>query len=300
MTVYDIVTEKIIDSISKGVMPWECPWSKEAHHNADTGRNYTGMNTLLLEASCHQNFYGHRRWMTMKQAGKNGLRVAKGSKSTLITFFTMMQAKKAKKADKDDKATIPVLRYYRVFNVQDLTGDDVSNFIPVPVAVDKSSIFKKAEEFVSALKEAGLNLQDGVSACYSPSEDVVRLPPKGLFSAKGKGDEALENWYATLFHEIGHWTGAKKRLDRKLSKGRFGDKAYAMEELVAELTASYLCADLGLPYQTQHADYIGSWVAVLAEDNKAIFTASRFAQNAAKWLYESISKTSEVDRAANT
>jgi len=291
MSVYDIVTKTIVDSIAKGVIPWECPWSKEAHHNADTGRNYGGMNSLLLEASCHHNFYGFCRWMTMKQAGKNGLRVAKGSKSTLITFFTMVEG------DKQDPR--PVLRYYRVFNVQDLTGDNAEDFIPVLEAVDKNGIYQKADEFVSALEENGLNLKEGVTACYSPSEDIVRLPPKGLFSAKGEGDEALENWFATLFHEIGHWTGAKNRLDRELSKGHFGNKAYAMEELVAELTASYLCADLGLPYQTQHADYISSWVEVLSENNKAIFTASRLAQDAVKWLYKSISKTSEVGRAAN-
>jgi len=283
MSVYSIVTEKIITAINDGVKPWERPWRSEDHHNMISGRKYNGVNKLLLEMACQTHFYGHRRWITMNQAKDKGLQIIKGEKSALVTFFTFRKQKNADGSVNANAKEIPSLRYYKVFNVQSFENAD--EYLPAPTPVDKQSVYAKAQAFVDDLvNNHGLIIKQSTEAAYFPEDDYITMPPIGLFTAAGEGSNALSSYYATLLHEISHWTGHESRLNREFT-GRFGTQSYAFEELVAENAASMLCAELGLPYTSQHAAYIGSWLKVLGEDDKAIFTAIRHAKEVHNHLF---------------
>ena len=127
------------------------------------------------------------------------------------------------------------------------------------------------------VKTGALIAHGGDAAFYMPSQDRIQLPHKSAF-------ESESTYYATAFHELTHWTGAKSRLDRDLDKGRFGNPAYAFEELVAEMGAAFTCADHGIQGELRHAGYIGHWLKACRADNKAIFKAASLSQKAADYL----------------
>lgn len=174
-------------------------------------------------------------------------------------------------APDEDEPSITVLKLYSVFNEDQIDGLPSQQNDTAPAPEQRQ---ENAEAFIAS---TGATIRiGGNKACYVPSLDFISLPEKHQF-------ESLPHYYATALHELGHWTGAKPRLDREL-KGRFHEKAYAAEELIAELTAAFLCAHLGIEGKLRHAEYIASWVSLLREDAKAIFTASSQASKAADYL----------------
>jgi antirestriction protein ArdC len=192
--------------------------------------------------------------------------VRKGEKGTHIVFTTQL----TKKED-DEERRFSMLRTYNVFNVDQIDGlpdPKMPEELPVPV------LHERAEALIKATNAQFKN--GGDKACYVPSQDFIALPHQGFFIHQ-------EAFYAVALHELGHWTGAKPRLDRDLN-GRFGTKAYAAEELVAEMTAAFLCAHLALKGELRHASYISTWIELLKEDNRAIFTAASLASKAANYL----------------
>lgn len=281
--VYTRVTERIIADLEQGVRSWLKPWHSEhaagkitrpLRHN---GTPYNGINILLLWGEALAKGYAAPIWMTYKQAQELGANVRKGEKGSLVVYANRITKTETNEAGEDTEREIPFMKGYTVFNVEQVDGLPAHYYAqpvnPLPLA----ERIEAADAFMTGTG-ATIN-HGGNSAFYAPSRDVVQLPPFEAFKDK-------ESYYATALHELTHWTKAKGRLERDFSAKRFGDTGYAREELVAELGAAFLCADLGITPEVRddHAAYLGHWLSVLKEDKRAIFSAAAHAQRAADYL----------------
>jgi len=274
---YKEVSERILAELEAGVLPWVKPWSAVAGSgqvcNATTNRPYSGVNVVLLWMTMQATGYTQPRFLTFKQAQELGGNVRKGEKGTKVYFVSSLEVQD--KNNEDETKRIPFLKEYTVFNVAQCDGlpERVMSLGAVKPR-NKEERDPLADEFIKATL---CDLRHGEArAYYSPSFDYVMMPEFKAF-------KNADNYYATLFHELGHWTGADKRLKREFGQ-RFGDNKYAAEELVAELSAAFLCAEFGFDGETQHASYIGSWIKMLKADDKAFFTAASNAQKAADFM----------------
>lgn len=272
---YDSVTATILDLMSTHGSNWIKPWGVNGgglQVSAETGKAYTGINQLLLMSSQ----YADNRWGTYKAWKRMGAQVNKGEKGTQIIFFKPLSI-----TDRDtgEEKNIPMARVYTVFNASQVEG-----VAPLEKPQDGTGErIKAVEAFVSA---TGADIRHGHSgAFYKPTADWVGMPNLESF-LDTDASTATENYYSTLLHELSHWTGHRSRLDRKLDQSRFGDSAYAFEELVAELGAAFACAALGITNEPRpdHAQYLASWVRVLKKDNKAIVKAAKLAQQAFEYI----------------
>ncbi len=302
VNVYQIVTDQILEKLAQGTVPWHQPWrGGQRPTNLVSGKPYRGINVLLLGTAGYTSPY----WMTYKQMvnlrghlkplpefaahygeewtdedGVTHKAYATGQKSTLVVFWQMIKARKDPADDPKAKARMfPLLRNYRVFNL-DQTEDirvPQGRISDEPVAVIDP--IEAAEVIIAAYPNPPKIVEAGDAAWYRASEDLVNLPPRKLFSESGE-------FYATAFHELGHSTGHKSRLDRPDSAGnRFGDHKYGREELVAEMTAAFLAAEAGI--ETVHdnnAAYLAGWIKNIREDVKAVVVAAGQAQKAADYI----------------
>lgn len=273
MRIYESVTRAIIEEMEQGAVPWVRPWKTDRKNiggvmptNASTGRSYSGVNVPILWASADQNGYPSHAWMTFKQAVDEKAKVRKGERGTHVVF-TKPIAFKGEDEEIDKRS---MLREYTVFNIAQIDGLSVSE-TPLPPEPERHAA---VDAFVAATNAKILHV--GNSACFVPALDIVNMPPASSF-------KSIEAFYATELHELSHWSGHKPRLDRDLT-GRFGTRAYAAEELVAELTAAFLCAHLGIKGELRHAGYIETWLGLLRQDDRAIFTAASKASQAADYL----------------
>jgi len=231
---------------------------------------YQGINRLILGMSG----YTTPLWASYKQWQQLGANVKEGEKGTQIVFYSPI-VKESINPDTGnaEKSAYHCLKTYYVFNAAQVEGIEIEKpaptletFNPVPALEDR------------ILKTGALIKHGDSRAYYRPSEDFIGMPDKNTFKSEN-------HYYATVLHELTHWSGAKHRLDR--TKGaRFADAAYAFEELVAEMGAAFLCQDYGIEGDLRHADYIGSWLKCLRADNKAIFNAAALAQKAANYINE--------------
>jgi antirestriction protein ArdC len=282
--VYQDVTDRIVKSLENGVAPWVKPWKSDGrsagvHRNALTRRPYHGINVCLLTLEQMCKGYESGEWVTYRQAKELGGHVRKGEKATPIVLW-----KKYEKNATDEqgrplfnedgervKKTLLFARMFSVFNVEQCDG------LTAEQPTERPKGFVGYEGIDAAIANIGATIDHGGDrAYYSPSADRIRLPRPAQFA-----DAA--SYYATAAHELTHWTGHASRLARDLS-GRFGDESYAAEELIAEMGAAFTCATLGIAGHLQHAEYIGSWIKVLKNDKRAIFTAASKAQEAADFL----------------
>jgi len=263
------VTERIVAELERGCAPWVRPWKgAPLPRNAATRRCYSGVNVLWLWTMQAAAAYPHAEWLSFQQARALGGCVRKGEHGTPIFFYKMLERKDAT-AD-DDVRKIPLLRSYTVFNVAQCDGIERVE----ETHLEPAERIAAADAFITAI--GAVVRHGGSSAYYSPSHDEIVLPHFVDF-------EAPEHYYSVACHEHGHWAGAKHRLAREFGK-RFGDAAYAAEELVAELTSAYLCAELGIPGKLRHPEYLASWIQVLRADARALFTAGAKASQAAEYL----------------
>lgn len=254
------ITDSIIKQLESGVAPWVKPWNSngiDAPYNPIAKRYYNGINFIqlsMMPGSTHN-------WVTYKQAQSVGAQVRKGSKGVQVIYFSPLEVK-----DKvsDEIKKIPMLKTYTVFNADQVDGLE----LPAPAERNMNETIQSCEAFIKA-QRARIQF-GGNRAFYVPSADYIQLP--GLDQFKSSAD-----YYATTLHELSHWTGHESRLNRDFS-GRFGNEAYAFEELVAELGSAMLCAHLKLDGQLQHSSYIASWLKVLKDDPKNILKASALAQ----------------------
>lgn len=273
--VYQAVTDKVIEALEKGVAPWSRPWKtiqSGEYRNAVTGRHYRGMNVLLLNISSMINGYTDPRWLTYKNAEAKGGNVKKGEKGTQVIFWQFFNKEDTKKDGITKNKSIPFARAYTVFNVAQCENLNLPE-LEVKEEIEDTDI----NEIISQFMTLPDLIHGGNKACYSPSFDRITMPEKVNFNT-------TDHYHSTFCHELVHWTGNVKRLDRDL-KNRFGSEAYAFEELVAEMGSAFLGSFAGIPFDgMQHPEYIASWLKRLKEDNKAIFTASSKAQEASDWI----------------
>jgi antirestriction protein ArdC len=280
MKQYQQVTDRIVTMLEMGVRPWSQPWAAQGGGRPlrFDGKPYRGANVLNLWAAGMARGFTSRTWMTYKKAGELGAQVKKGAKSEFAFYVGSVQRTEERDGKEIDR-TIPFLKAYCVFNVDEIEGLPAQyRAVSGPVAVlDDTARIPACDTFM-ALTGARI-VHGGGRAFYSPSTDQVHMPEFASFVSGS-------TYYGTAFHELAHWTGGPKRLDRICHKV-FGDPEYAFEELVAELSASYLCADLGVDAEPRedHAAYIGSWLKALKADNRNIFRAASFAEKAVGYLH---------------
>ncbi|MGF7151309.1 antirestriction protein ArdC [Sphingomonas zeicaulis] len=276
---YQTITDTIVAAIEAGTKPWACDWTRSGVQSMDprrhNGERYRGINVLLLTMSAQINGYAGGTWMTYRQAQDLGGQVRRGEKATPIVYFKMLERERTNtRTGETEDYLIPMLKSYSVFNVDQIDGLP-ERFYPAPVAL----ITGKERDTVAeaAIRSSGASIREdgGDRAFYRPSTDSIHLPAFDRFHTVG-------GYLATMAHEVIHWTGAKTRLDRRGGE-TFGDKAYAFEELVAEIGAAFICGRLGIAgeHLDNHAAYLGSWVKILRGDKRAIFKAASLAQAAA-------------------
>jgi antirestriction protein ArdC len=282
--VYRQVTDQIVASLEAGVRPWMKPWN--AAHAAGritrplrgNGVPYQGINVLMLWGAATEKGYAAPIWLTFKQALALGGNVRKGEKGSPVVFassFTRTEANEA--TGEESERDIPFLKAYTVFNVEQIDGLPAHYLAPAAPRLDPIERINHAEAFFAAT--GATVCHGGNQAYYRISADHVQMPYFETFRDP-------ESYYATLAHELTHWTRHPSRLNREFGRKRFGDEGYAMEELVAELGAAFVCADLDLTPEARpdHAAYIGNWLTVLKNDRRAIFTAASHAQRAADFV----------------
>ena len=278
---YQEVTDKLIAAIEAGTAPWQRPWQDVAAAgvpmNGSSSRPYNGVNALLLMMTAQAEGYSDNRWFTFKQANAMGAKVRKGSKSTPVYFFKMLDAKgrevpgdgtaprEGQGGTTDSPRQIPFLTEYRVFHATQLEG-----LAPLPQPERPWTPLQSVQQLVERLQPE--IRYGGNRAFYAPGpgRDFIQLPPEGAFAS-------AEEFAGTLAHELGHWTGAEHRLNRKF--GVWGTEAYMQEELRAEIFSACLCAELGVATpMDNHAAYVGAWLKKLREDKFEVFRAAKDAR----------------------
>jgi antirestriction protein ArdC len=293
--VYARVTNRIIDELEKGVRPWLKPWSASVEDRLPSlplrhnGTPYKGINVLLLWGDALDKGYTRNIWMTYKQAEAIGAHVRKGEHGSTVVYADRFSKTEENEKGEEVEHSIPFMKAYTVFNVEQIEGLPAQYLEPTAPRDDSRTVelIEEAETFFAAT--GAVFRHGGNRAYYAPGPDMIQLPPPQAF-------RDAESYAATKAHELIHWTGHESRMAREFGK-RFGDKAYAFEELVAELGAAFLCADLCITPEPRedHASYLAHWLDVLKEDKRAIFSAAAHAQRAADFLHGAQPKAEEEE-----
>ncbi len=290
---YREITAKIIAELEQGIVPWARPWRSAGQgltlslpKNARTGKRYSGINVLILWDALDVRGFASCHWLTFKQALELGGSVRKGEKGTHVFYadrFIPEKERERAQIEGIEPESIPFLKRYTVFNAEQCDSMPDHLFAPRP-PLPECEVIPEAQALILA---TGADFRiGGDKAFYLPSEDVIRVPHQSAFT-----DQI--NYYRTAFHELGHWTGHASRLARDLLH-RFGSDGYAREELVAEMATAFVCASLGIVPTVRHADYIGNWLQVLKEDNRAIFKAASQASKASDFILKFASPVIEA------
>ena len=267
--VYEKITESVLGMLEEGVAPWRKPWVTAAPQSIRC-RPYRGINALLLGLQDR----GDPRWLTYREAERRGGHVRKGESGTTVVFWKWLKDSRAED-DEDGKGVggRPIARTFHLFNVEQCDGIEVA---PLLQAVDVVEPLAAAEAVVEGYAD-GPDVEYGPAfqAGYMPALDVIHMPSREQFGS-------VDRMYATLFHEIAHSTGHPTRLSR-YQEGAFGSHEYGREELLAEFTAAFLCAETGIDpsTQAQNAAYIDSWTKTIGADKRLVVTAAASAQRAA-------------------
>jgi antirestriction protein ArdC len=273
--IYEMVTDQIVKALESGNIPWHKPWAGgSAQQNLVSKKAYRGINPWILAARGFASPY----WMSYKQAQSLGGTVRKGEKGTAIVFWNVYTAKSAKDEEKEEKRF--TLCYYKVFNAEQC--DLPEGTIP-EAKTDENVVnpIEACEAIVNAMENPPTIKEGEPRAYYRQSEDLVNMPVRNLF-------DGSEEYYSTLFHELGHATGHPTRLGRfsENESQFFGSADYSTDELVAEFTAAFLCGETGIALRTvdNSAAYIQGWLKKLKGDVKLVFQAAGKAQKAADYI----------------
>jgi len=302
---YATVTARIVAELEEGRLPWVQPWDSSAvlaglPCNASSGRAYSGINILLLWHALFEGGFSAQRWLTFKQAEALGGHVRKGERGVTVCYADRFTPKDARGGNEgvggaaggssghgasgggdastgggDEVRQVAFLKRFTVFNVAQC--DDLPEHLYQAAGEEQRADVVTIPEAEALIAASGARISIGAPhACYIPGADRIEMPMQSAF---------LEpiNFFRTVLHELGHWTGHGSRLDRDQT-GRFGSVSYGREELVAELCSAFTCAALGIVPTVRHADYIGCWLEVLKADNRAIFRAASQASKAADYL----------------
>ena len=280
---YQLVADQLLSLLQEGTKPWQRGWTRTPYCNALTGRWYTGLNPVLAEISVMVRGYQSTLFLGFGQAKELGLQMKRGSKAT---WLRVGGTYRKEELDKETGETVEKVRgfskWIKVFNLDCFTDEDSETKISDLVEryqcePNTAPRIAEAEALIKA-QQAKIVVGGNV-ACYVPKKDQIHMPPYESFNS-------AESYYATMVHELAHRTGHKSRLNRDLDGGK-ESASYAFEELIAELTAAFVCSVLGIsPELENHASYLASWIALLKNDNKAFFRAYGLAQSAADLLLE--------------
>jgi antirestriction protein ArdC len=284
MNVYEIITERILQRLEQGTVPWRKPWhGGEAGmpRNLHTGHLYRGINVFLLAAAGYASPY----WLTFRQARQRGGSVRSGEHGTPVVFWKWHHADEQDSENRRAQRRIPFLRYYTVFNTEQIEG------LSLPAAgmppQRELSPIQRCEEVVAGMPDAPAIESGRTKAAYLPARDKIIMPARSAF-------ESAEAYYQTIFHELVHASGHARRLARPavMDTAAFGSHAYSKEELVAEMGATFLCGHAGIETATLEnaAAYIDSWLRVLRGDGRMVVQAATHAQKAADFI---LGRTSE-------
>jgi antirestriction protein ArdC len=274
-SVYEITTERIIKQLESGVAPWRKPWTCQTPANLVTQKEYRGLNVFTLAS---QGFPS-RFWLTFNQAIKLGGSIRKGEKSSPVIFWNIGDERETTEQGGAKEASRPfLLRYYSVFNFSQTEGIDIP--VSLVQATRSNDPIQICEQIVTNMPNPPA-FEQSDKAWYSPINDVVGIPARGLFHSS-------EEYYATEFHELAHSTGHAKRLHRENfdSPVSFGSDSYSKEELIAEMTAAMLCGVAGIEQKTlaNSAAYLKTWIAWLRSDSRLVVSAASQAQKAADFI----------------
>ena len=284
--IYTRVTDQIVAALEAGARPWCQPW-KSAAGTATLSRPlrlngipYRGINILLLWTEAQEKGYCANTWMSYKQAEALGAYVRKGERGAMVVYANTVTKSEVDDRGDEVEQSIPFLKAYTVFNIQqienlpaDLTPQPAEEGSPLELMTEPEAFFRAT----------GASFRHGGSrAFFAPGANFIQLPEPSSF-------KDAESYVAIKAHELGHWTGHKDRLAREFGT-RFGDAAYAFEELVAEISSAFLCADMGISLEPRedHAAYLSSWLQVLKQDKRAIFSAAAHAQKAVDFLHDGV------------
>jgi antirestriction protein ArdC len=279
------ITHTIIAAIEAGPGRFELPWHRSGGgfrrpRNAATKQRYNGVNIVALWASAERHGFTSPVWATYRQWQSIGAQVRRGERASPVVFYKRSAFETRDGNSEPTTETRLFARSSRVFNADQVDGFAAED--SAPPLPDQTERLGRAEAFIAA---TGADIRyGGDRAFYCPSGDYIRMPVRERFTGTATST-ATEAFYSTVLHELTHLSGAASRCNRDLT-GRFGDDAYAMEELVADLGAAFLCSDLGITStpRADHASYLASWLKVLKDDTKAIFTAASKASEAADYL----------------
>jgi antirestriction protein ArdC len=283
---YSRITGKILAELERGVRPWHRPWSganlegrvtRPLRHN---GIPYQGINVIVLWMAAVTNGYASPHWLTFRQAKELGGNVLKGEHGELVVYADRIIRRETDDKGDETEHAIPFLKGYTVFNADQC--DNLPTQYAVKPDVPPQPMAQRIEAADTFFAATGAVIRHGGNrAYYAEGADIVQMPPFESF-------RDAESYAATLAHELTHWTKHEKRLARDFGRARWGDEGYAREELVAELGSAFLSADLGITPEVRddHASYIASWLEVLKNDTRFIFTAASYAQRAADYLHQ--------------
>ncbi|WP_205927394.1 ArdC family protein [Rhizobium sp. P32RR-XVIII] len=297
--IYSRITDRIMEELADGTRPWMKPWSAANTEGRITrplrynGLPYSGMNVLLLWSEQMSRGFASSMWMTFKQAIELGAAVRKGETGSTVVFASRFTKSEADGNGGEIDREIPFLKAYSVFNVEQIDGlPDHFHHQPEP----RPDPFERIEGAERFFRNTGAIIRHGGNqAFYAPGPDLIQMPPLHAFK-----DAA--SYYATLSHEVAHWTAPEHRVGRDLSRYAKDKSERAREELIAELGSCFLCADLGIVPELEprpdHASYLQSWLSVLANDKRAIFQAAAHAQRAVAFLHGLQATRSAIREAA--
>jgi antirestriction protein ArdC len=286
--IYSKITDRIIASLEEGVRPWVQPWStghlegRISRPLRQNGEPYSGINVLLLWSETVSRGFRSPTWVTFRQAAELGAHVRKGETGSTVVYAN--RVRRTETADNGDEVErdIPFLKAYTVFNLEQL--DDLPDgYLPSLAESPKKDVNRNAAADAFFAATGAVIRQGGNKAFFAPGPDIIQMPPIETF-------RDAESYYATLGHEHIHWAGGKHRLDRDLSRYAKDKSERAREELIAELGAVFLCADLGIVPEMDprpdHASYIASWLTVLKNEKRFVFSAAAHAQRAVAYLHD--------------
>lgn len=290
--IYETLTAEIVAMMEKGVCPWRKPWNAIGGIPRNyRGTHYRGANAVMLALVCMIEEWEKPIFLTFKQVTECGGNVLKGSKSTMVTFATQVVPAKYKGRESECPANEKkfMMRYYRVFNIAQTEN------VSLPKCDNSDSLIEHdpietCESILANMPQIPVIEHKGAQACYSPKKDKVTMPAKKTFVS-------AESYYCTLFHELSHSTGHESRLARKdFDNGsKFGSDPYAFEELVAELSACFVCGHAGISDSTKEnsASYLKNWLEVFKGDTKFFFRAAALAQKSADFILAKKFETKE-------
>lgn len=279
------MTGKILADLERSNLTWRKPWNS-ARPAGQIMRPlrwnsipYTGVNTLVLWGAAAEKGYRLPYWMTFKQANDLKAHVRKGEKGEQVVYADRIVRQEENSEGETNSRQIPFLKIYTVFNAAQIEGLPAS-FYTAPETGIAADIPERTATLETFFAQTKADIYTGTKASYHPLTDRIQMPPFERF-------EKAADYYAVLAHELTHWTKHPIRLNRDMGSKHYGDEGYSKEELIAELGACFLAADLGfepLP-EPQHAAYIQSWLKVLKNDKRFIFSAASHAQKAVEYLH---------------